>query len=37
MYSVPSTLLNGFDWDYWETHIQRALDWLPLVNDSVEE
>lgn len=25
------------DWDYWDTHIQRALDWLPLVNDSVEE
>lgn len=24
------------DWDYWDTHIQRVLDWLPLANDSVE-
>ena len=24
------------DWDYWDTHIQRALDWMPLANDSVE-
>lgn len=25
------------DWDYWDTHIQRVLDWLPLKNDSVRE
>ncbi len=25
------------DWLYWDTHIQRALDWLPLKNDSVKE
>lgn len=25
------------DWDYWDTHIRRVLDWLPLNNDSVEE
>ena len=25
------------DWDYWDTHIQRVLDWLPLANDSVKE
>ena len=24
------------DWDYWDTHIQRALDWMPLANNSVE-
>ena len=24
------------DWDYWDTHIQRALDWMPLADDSVE-
>ncbi|MDD3206010.1 MAG: alpha/beta hydrolase family protein [Lachnospiraceae bacterium] len=24
------------DWDFWDTYIQRALDWLPLKNDSVE-
>ena len=23
------------DWDYWDTHIQRVLNWLPLANDSV--
>ena len=25
------------DWDYWDKHIQRALDWLPLRNDSIRE
>lgn len=25
------------DWDYWDTHIQRALDWFPLKNDSLKE
>ena len=25
------------DWDYWDTHIQRGLDWLPLKNDAIEE
>ena len=25
------------DWDYWDTHIRRVLDWLPLKNDSVKE
>lgn len=25
------------DWDYWDTHIRRVLDWLPLKNDSVTE
>ncbi|WP_411676454.1 alpha/beta hydrolase [Caproicibacter sp.] len=25
------------DWDYWDTNIQRVLDWLPLVNDAVNE
>jgi len=25
------------DWNYWDTHIQRVLDWLPLANDSVKE
>ncbi|MDF2611193.1 MAG: hypothetical protein K0R92_2667 [Lachnospiraceae bacterium] len=25
------------DWDYWDTHIHRVLDWLPLTQDSVEE
>jgi len=25
MYSVPSTLLNGFDWDYWETRCRCGL------------
>mgnify|MGYP004448317161 CR=1 FL=1 len=25
------------DWDYWDTHIQRALDWMPLANDSIKE
>lgn len=25
------------DWDYWDTHIQRVLDWLPLLNDSIKE
>lgn len=23
------------DWDYWDTHIQRVLDWLPLKNELV--
>lgn len=23
------------DWDYWDTHIQRVLDWLPLANTTV--
>lgn len=25
------------DWDYWDTHIQRVLQWLPLANDAVAE
>ncbi|MDD2958641.1 MAG: alpha/beta hydrolase family protein [Lachnospiraceae bacterium] len=25
------------DWDYWDTHIQRVLEWLPLAEDSVKE
>ena len=25
------------DWDYWDTHIQRALDWMQLADDSVAE
>lgn len=25
------------DWDYWDTHIKRVLDWLPLANDSIKE
>jgi S-formylglutathione hydrolase FrmB len=25
------------DWDYWDTNIQRVLDWLPLAEDSVKE
>ncbi|MEG1873913.1 MAG: alpha/beta hydrolase family protein, partial [Ruthenibacterium sp.] len=25
------------DWDYWDTHIQRVLNWLPLANNSVKE
>ncbi|SDM62844.1 alpha/beta hydrolase [Acetanaerobacterium elongatum] len=25
------------DWDYWDTHIQRVLEWLPLANDAVKE
>ena len=25
------------DWDYWDTHIQRVLNWLPLAEDSVKE
>ena len=25
------------DWDYWDTHIQRALDWMGLAGDSVRE
>ncbi|MDF2632146.1 MAG: esterase [Caproiciproducens sp.] len=25
------------DWDYWDTHIQHVLDWLPLANNAVEE
>lgn len=24
------------DWDYWDTHIQRVLAWLPLANNSVK-
>ncbi len=24
------------DWDYWDVHIQRALDWMELQNDTVE-
>lgn len=23
------------DWDYWDTHIQRVLDWMPLANTAV--
>ena len=23
------------DWDYWDAHIQRALDWMPLANTTV--
>ncbi len=23
------------DWDYWDTHVQRALDWLPLKRDVI--
>ena len=23
------------DWDYWDTHIQRALDWMALANTTV--
>ena len=25
------------DWNYWDTHIQRVLDWLPTTGDLVEE
>lgn len=25
------------DWDYWDTHIRRVLDWLPLAENSVKE
>ncbi len=25
------------NWEYWDTHIQRALNWLPLAGHSVEE
>lgn len=25
------------DWDYWDTHIRRVIEWLPLANDSVRE
>lgn len=25
------------DWNYWDTHIQDVLNWLPLKNDSIEE
>ena len=24
------------DWAYWDTHIQRVIDWLPLKRDTVE-
>lgn len=26
MYSVPANMLNGFDWDYWETRAKIGLD-----------
>lgn len=26
MYSVPANMLNGFDWDYWETRAKCGLD-----------
>ncbi len=25
------------NWEYWDTHVQRAINWLPLVNDSVKK
>lgn len=25
------------DWDYWDTHIQRVLDWFSLADDSIKE
>lgn len=25
------------DWDYWDTHMKRVLDWLPLLDDSIKE
>ena len=25
------------DWDFWDTYIQRVLEWLPLKNDSIKE
>ncbi len=25
------------DWDYWDTHIKRAIEWLPLVDQAVSE
>jgi putative tributyrin esterase len=28
---------GGHDWDYWDTHIKRAIEWLPLANDAVAE
>lgn len=28
---------GAHDWDYWDVHIQRALDWLSLKNDSIKE
>jgi S-formylglutathione hydrolase FrmB len=26
---------GAHNWDYWESHIQRVLDWLPLKKDSI--
>lgn len=25
------------NWDYWDTHIRRVMEWLPLKNDSIKE
>ena len=27
---------GAHEWNYWDTNVQRALDWLPLTGDSVE-